>query len=381
VRLRGRCGHLHAGSRRQADAFGLSPPAIGRKQNGRMSLGPAVQAYGLSCLLLLAVAGLGRSVRSGPTSEPASPGVRNGHRLTFDARSARVLMFGGADHERVRDDLWSWDGRSWRRLGASGPGPRTFPGFAFDHARGEALLFGGNRVLFGREGELDTLLADTWVWRGGRWLRREVAGPPARSEPVMAYDSRRRRVVLFGGYQRTPKGNLRLGDTWEWDGNRWSRVEAPAPAARSSAALAYDDRRARMVLFGGRATEALSGDTWEWDGARWERVAGGDAEPRFNPVMAFDSGNDVVVRFGGWTGRVRTGDTWLFRPPRWQELNVGGPAPRNHSAMAFDGARRRTVLFGGHDGERVFGDTWEWDGARWTQVGDVAPRRRADNGH
>jgi hypothetical protein len=328
----------------------------------------------------LAVAGLVVVARSGAPSEPPSPGVRNGHRMTFDAGRAEVLMFGGADHERVLDDLWAWNGRSWRRRSASGPGPRTFPGFASDSARGEAVLFGGNRVLFGPEGDLETLLADTWVWRGGRWSRRDANGPPARSEPVMAYDSRRGRVVLFGGYRRSPQGNVRLGDTWEWDGSRWARVATSGPAARSSAALAYDDRRGRMVLFGGRATEALSGETWEWDGARWERVEGGDAEPRFNPVMALDA-EDVLVRFGGWTGKVRTGDTWLFRPPRWRRLDVGGPSPRNHSAMAYDASRRRTVLFGGHDGDRVLGDTWEWDGRRWTRVAGVPPRPRVDNDH
>jgi hypothetical protein len=320
-------------------------------------------------------------VPSGAASEPSSPGVRNGHRLTFDPGTGEVLMFGGADHERVLDDLWAWSGHTWRRLRASGPGPRTFPGFAFDRARGEAVLFGGNRVLFGREGDLDTMLADTWVWRQGQWSRRDTGGPPARSEPVMAYDSRRQRVVLFGGYQRSPHGSVRLGDTWEWDGSRWARRAVDGPEARSSAALAYDSLRGRMVLFGGRAQTALSGETWEWDGATWARVSEGDADPRFNPVMAFDEAAGMVVRFGGWTGNVRTDDTWVFRAPRWRRLAVTGPSSRNHSAMAYDSRRRRTVLFGGHDGENVFGDTWEWDGRRWTLQAGVPPRRRADNGH
>ena len=341
----------------------------------------SVRGYGLA-LLWLAAFRLAVPVPSGAPGEQRSPGVRNGHRLTFDSVGGEVLMFGGADHERVRDDLWAWNGGSWRRVSASGPGPRTFPGFAFDESRREAVLFGGNRVLFGPEGELDTLLADTWVRRQGRWSRRDVDGPPARSEPVMAYDSRRRRVVLFGGYQRSPRGNVRLGDTWEWDGARWSRADTAAgPAARSSAALAYDDRRGRMVLFGGRATEALSGETWEWDGRQWSRVIGGDADPRFNAVMAFDGDAGVLLRFGGWTGKVRTGDTWLFHAPQWRRLDVTGPSPRNHSAMAYDAGRRRTVLFGGHDGETVFGDTWEWDGTRWTRRAEVPPRRRVDNGH
>ena len=333
------------------------------------------------CLVVLLAVPWPMAPVQGARAAAAGPGVRNGHRLAFDPGAGRTLMFGGADHERVLDDLWSWNGDAWRRVSASGPGARTFPGFAFDHARGEAVVFGGNRVLFGREGELDTLLADTWTWRGSRWSRREVAGPPPRAEPVMAYDSRRRRIVLFGGYQRSPRGNVRLGDTWEWDGRTWAQAATAGLSARSAAALAYDDRRGRMVLFGGRATEALSGETWEWDGARWTRVAGGDAEPRFNPVMAFDRRHDVLVRFGGWTGKVRTADTWLFRRPAWQRLDVSGPSARNHSAIAYDGRRARAVLFGGHDGDVVFGDTWEWDGRRWTLAADEPPRRRVDNDH
>jgi hypothetical protein len=322
-------------------------------------------------LLLLCLAG----------AAGGDPGVRNGHRLAYDAARRAVLLFGGAGHEKVGDDLWAWDGRGWRMVEASGPGPRTFPAFAFDAARGEAVVFGGNRVLFGPEGVRDTLLDDTWVHGRGEWSRRDAPGPSVRAEAAAAYDAHRRVVVLFGGYQRTAQGNLRLGDTWEWDGARWKRAADGGPPPRSGAAMAYDDRRRRIVLFGGRAPEALSPETWEWDGARWTRVAAGDAEPRFNPVMAFDGRRGTMVRFGGWTGRERTADTWLFRFPAWTRLDASGPSARNHSAMAYDEARGRTVLFGGHDGTRVFGDTWEWDGRRWLLRRSVLPLARVDNGH
>jgi hypothetical protein len=303
--------------------------------------------------------------------------------MVYDSTTREILMFGGADDARVRDDLWAWNGarHSWRLLTASGPGPRTFPGLAFDRRRGEVVVFGGNRVLFGKPGEIATLLADTWVWRDGWWSRRDLMGPSARAEAAMAYDSARGRVVLFGGYERSTDGNVRLGDTWEWDGRRWSLVATSGPAARSGAAMAYDDRRRRMVLFGGRTPPALSGETWEWDGSAWARVADGGAEPRFNPVMAFDTLAGEVVRFGGWTGHERTADTSIFRAPRWHQLAIAGPSPRNHAAMAYDAGRRRVVLFGGHDGDNVFGDVWEWDGSRWTLADDVPSRPRVENDH
>jgi len=44
----------------------------------------------------------------------------------------------------------------------------------------------------------------------------------------MAYDARRRRIVLFGGHD----GDNVFGDVWEWDGVRWTLVDDVAPRAR-----------------------------------------------------------------------------------------------------------------------------------------------------
>jgi hypothetical protein len=38
----------------------------------------------------------------------------------------------------------------------------------------------------------------------------------------LAYDRRRDRVVLFGGRKGWPDGDL--NDTWEWDGATWRRI-------------------------------------------------------------------------------------------------------------------------------------------------------------
>jgi hypothetical protein len=38
-------------------------------------------------------------------------------------------------------------------------------------------------------------------------------------------------------------------------------------------ALAYDSRRERVILFGGSDGTQTFGDTWEWDGTTWRKVA------------------------------------------------------------------------------------------------------------
>jgi hypothetical protein len=71
--------------------------------------------------------------------------------MTFDPRSGTVLLFGGRDGSyRVRSDLWSWNGTSWRLLsptdpeGDGNPSPREASGLVWDATRRELLLFGGN---------------------------------------------------------------------------------------------------------------------------------------------------------------------------------------------------------------------------------------------
>lgn len=109
-----------------------------------------------------------------------------------------------------------------------------------------------------------------------------------------------------------------------WDGHRlimlvwfsnnepfqlWARVDegwsqlAPSrlPPPRLNAALAWDPKRSRLVLYGGH----YFNDMWEWDGADWLPVA-----PKFWPSvgesfgLAFDPRAERVFLHNGsssWT--------------------------------------------------------------------------------
>jgi hypothetical protein len=304
--------------------------------------------------------------------------VRNAHAMIYNDDRATVMLFGGADEGQVLGDLWEWNGIKWRKLAATGPSPRTFPCMAYDRRRRRVVLFGGNRVLFGSENDIDTFLDDTWEWDGTRWHEIKTTAPSARAEACMVYDSRRRCMVLFGGYRRVEGKNSRLRDTWEWDGKTWKQVSTSGPSPRNGATMTYDSIRRRAILFGGNGP---SGETWTWDGSSWSEVKPVVAEGRFNSAMAYDTTQRKVIRFGGWNGKERVADTWTFDGITWQRIDVAGPKARNHTAMAYDSKRRRVVLFGGHDGENVFGDTWEWDGEVWHRMAFTPARRRVDNGH
>ncbi len=52
------------------------------------------------------------------------------------------------------------------------------------------------------------------------WVEFVVAGPSARGGiPSMAYDTDRKKVVLFGGWNEAGP----VSDIWEWDGTRWAQ--------------------------------------------------------------------------------------------------------------------------------------------------------------
>lgn len=314
-------------------------------------------------------------------------GVRNGHALAYDSKRARLVLFGGADESKVCGDTWEWNGKKWTLVSPVGPDARTFPALAYDSVRHRVVLFGGNRVLFGRRPAESRFLDDTWEWDGHRWTQIKAPGPRPRAEAAIAFDIKRGRVVLFGGYDRIDEKLNRLGDTWEWDGISWTQINVAGPSPRNGAALVYDSVRERIVLFGGGTSTGVSGETWEWDGKEWKENREALTPGRFNPAMAFDAARRKVIRFGGRYGGKPFGDTWEYDGKKWTQLTSIGPTARNHSAMAYDSKRKTIVLFGGHDlghddaNVLVYGDTWEWDGSAWLQKEAGEVKKRTDNGH
>ena len=299
--------------------------------------------------------------------------------MAYDIVRRRVVLFGGADAGSVRGDTWEWDGRNWMRVSLTGPSPRTFAVMTYDSVRRRVILFGGNRVLFGRDRSDNRYLDDTWEWDGRKWSQIDAPGPPARAEAVMIFDAKRRRAVLFGGHTITENGRNWLGDTWEWDGKRWLSVPGSGPSPRNGAAAAYDSARELMVLFGGSTENGVSGETWEFDGHQWTKIHSAAVEGRFNSVMAYHEARSKVIRFGGRYGGRAFGDTWEYDGQGWR-LMSSGPTARNHTAMVYDRRHHKIVLFGGHDLTNVFGDTWEWDG-EWLLRRPATAGKRIDNGH
>ncbi len=216
---------------------------------------------------------------------------------------------------------------------------------------------------------------DTWEWLGARWVHRvRTPGLPTR-DVAIAYDDIRQRLVLFGGYE-----NGVTDDTWEFDGVQWQRLAPAVSPAPRVTRLAFDGARAMTIAFSGASHTMLLDDTWLWDGQTWSLApAAMRPPPRVRHAFAFDTARQEAVLFSGYDG-TWLGDTWTWNGSTWAlRAPSQAPAPRNGAAMAYDPARARVVLFGG--GDALFNeldDTWEWDGTTWLPIATTSrPAARA----
>jgi hypothetical protein len=191
----------------------------------------------------------------------------------------------------------------------------------------------------------------------------------------MVYDTARGRTVLFGGGTSAPGRPYQWsGETWEWAESAWTQVAESGPGARHLTGMAYDTKRKHVLLFGGQegqkapdAPRPFLSDTWLWNGDSWRKIAEGGPPPRYGHAMAFDTRAGMALLYGGNTEDVQHQDMWRWDGERWSQVTLTGPTPgpRYGSAMAYDAARDRTVLYGGRRGDT---STWEWDGTRWTEI-------------
>ncbi|MCX6844303.1 MAG: hypothetical protein NTX53_18745 [candidate division WOR-3 bacterium] len=260
----------------------------------------------------------------------------------------------------------------WVRIDTSGPA-RIAP-IAYDSKRRRIVLFGGANG--------PDYFNDTWEWDGQDWIMVATQGPSPRAFGVLVYDEARADVLLFGGIDSY--GDT-YDETWVWDGSAWSQKQVSGPSGRYHCACAYDSGRQRVVLFGGTGGSSdVYNETWEWDGGQWSLRSTTGPCPRFGAAMAYDKGSGKCVLFGGWTawyGGSPLHDTWVWDGSTWTQVDTAGPPARFLFTMAYEGSRGRTVLFGGTQSLSMprpwLNDTWEWDGHEWIQSStSAAPSAR-----
>jgi hypothetical protein len=297
----------------------------------------------------------------------AVPRGRVWESLAYDpVRGHQVLLFGGdtgpgtTNAGRSLDDTWTWNGKRWReRHLVAAPSRRTGAAVVFDPATHQLLLFGGSRF----PGTIGGFLGDTWSWDGSKWtLLHPVTSPSARHNADMIYDAARHEVILFGGYD-----GRYLGDTWAWNGINWARLHpAASPPPRDTHTLVYDPATRTAILFGGFNGVRL-GDTWSWNGSTWTRL-----HPATSPGIvsaawqgAYDVASRQLVIFGGDRGSFSDA-TWTWTGTTWIRLHpASSPGPRGYGSMTYDQKLRQLIMFGGSTPRTDPPVLWEWTGTTW----------------
>jgi hypothetical protein len=165
---------------------------------------------------------------------------------------------------------WLYDGTDWRPIfTAHLPGPNAWARIAYDPIRRAIVAL-----------SLDDFR--TWIFDGADWTPLPIQGvtPEYRGSPAIGFDPERGVWVLFGGNGPTTVSQpVLFSDTWTSDGNTWTEhTLSPGPAARGDLSFFPSDPAShRLLLFGGwrrGSVDEFLGDTWAWDGSRWTQLAG-----------------------------------------------------------------------------------------------------------
>ena len=190
------------------------------------------------------------------------PSRTNSAASVYDAGRDRWIVSGGY----TETDTWEWDGTVWHKSTAPPPGGTT------TQLQGARLTYDDRRSVVYSVGNRDRGTSP-WLYDVARniWTPQLSTGPSPlpREWAGVAYDARRDRVMVFGGFALTGGGGSTLGDLTEWDpaSGAWQTcpTTGASPTARMNAAFAYDPTRDVLVLFGGdTADSAATTDLWEW---------------------------------------------------------------------------------------------------------------------
>jgi hypothetical protein len=223
--------------------------------------------------------------------------------------------------------------------------------------------------------------------------------PVARGETMGIADTKRGRIVFFGGdtgvpiqCNPAPKPN---GELWTFDVtcNSFTKVDfTDGPGGRTRGVAVYDPDGDRMIVFGGRyratptGTYTVYNEVWALDLTMltWSKVATTGTSPsaRSSTAAVYNPNTKEMIVFGGNTSASGLSfsplnDVWALNlaTNAWRSVATTGTAPaaRLFHTAAIDAASSRLYVYGGGDANAFQGpflrDLWSLDLASgaWTQ--------------
>lgn len=222
--------------------------------------------------------------------EGAGPSPRARYATAYG--DGQLFLFGGRyrDTGAMGDytlyaDLWAFDfeTREWSQLDdGTGPAARYFATAAYDEGSGTLYVAGGGTNANALRPEAPQ---DLWAWDGATWREIPTSGaaPSSRLFEAWAHDTSRGQLVAFGG---------QVGDFFspafdelfalDLETGAWTQLDAGGaggPSGRFNAMMAYDPEGDRYLMFGGHADPGVTNDLWAFDpnGGGWSVLSAGDA--------------------------------------------------------------------------------------------------------
>ncbi|MGB9873093.1 MAG: Kelch repeat-containing protein [Anaerolineae bacterium] len=271
----------------------------------------------------------------------------------------------GSSEAGLKPEDYDWV----RRTPSRSPSSRGNYAVAYDSRRKVIVLFGGSSG--------STTFNDTWEWDGENWYEMRTQITPSGSwNAVMVYDPKRGVIVLFGGLDSSGHPH---NETWEYDGNSWRKVEtATSPSPRRESCAAYNSETGEVVLFGGNnGAGEFYGDTWVYDGTNWTlRTSSRAPSARSLCAMAYQPGQGTILLFGGGNNSASMSDTWEWTGNEWKELTPPTKPPaRGGHTMVYHDRLGLVLMFGGDRGRcsTLYEDMWAWNGSTWNPLAPTRP--------
>jgi len=279
---------------------------------------------------------------------PTVSHVRNFPAAYFDSIRGKVVVAGGVtDTGTETSTAVEWDGTAFTTM-PSLPTNMHSAGAVFARRRGVGWIFGGFNA--GLRNNLVEYNGTVWT------VSTPSIRPTPRSTPAVAYDDPRDVVVLFGGLN-TSAGWNGLDDTWEHTSTGFEqKTPTTKPPGRYNAQMGFDAKRSVTVLYGGITGFAGTpfSDTWEWDGTNWKAMSLPFSPPgSAGGSLVWDPVGERLVLAGG-----NVVDTWAYDGKTWTKLATTGFPRRLEGAIVYDGARKTIVAVGGHSATPMYGGTY-----------------------
>lgn len=296
----------------------------------------------------------------------------------LDPLRSRIISFGGLGSANgtliVSADTWEWNGRDWRERrpidpeSDGNPEGRIAAASAWDPSRRAFVIAGGTS---------NEPLNDVWAWNGTSWRRlpdlpalpgrTTDGGVRGRIASLLYWDSRLGRLVFTGGIER-PGSTARLEETFSLDDRTWVPMPPLPFGGRAAAAIATDSQTGITALIGGGATGET--DVWVQRNGEWQPFdAGPGPGPRtFAGATSFPVEGTLVLHGGLATNGLALDDLWVLSSAGWRQLDAGvNPGARSGHAFIFDPTRGKAILFGRTQPPGA-SDTWEFDGSKWARI-------------